>query len=84
MIIKAFEFTPETVTIAVGGTVRWISQDIANHQITTGVVDGNQLKPDGRVSSRLLFRGDEFTATFTTPGTYSYYCNVHPYMRGTM
>ncbi|MFQ5899738.1 MAG: plastocyanin/azurin family copper-binding protein [Candidatus Methylomirabilia bacterium] len=84
VVIKHFEFVPQTVTVAAGGTVRWISQDIANHQITTGVVDGKQLKPDGRVSSALLFRGDEFSATFTTAGTYPYYCAVHPFMRGTI
>ncbi|MFQ5827656.1 MAG: plastocyanin/azurin family copper-binding protein [Candidatus Methylomirabilia bacterium] len=84
MIIKNFEFVPQTVTIAAGGTVRWINKDVANHQVSTGIVEDDQPKPDGRVSSPLLFRGDKFTATFATPGEYAYYCSVHPFMRGTI
>lgn len=82
--IKNFEFAPPTATIAAGGTVRWINADVANHQISTGVVEGGRPKPDGRISSPLLFRGDEFIATFATPGDYPYYCGVHPFMRGTI
>lgn len=82
--IKNFEFIPATVTIAAGATVRWTNADVANHQITSGVVEGNQPRPDGRVSSPLLFRGDEFSITFRTPGEHPYYCGVHPFMRGTV
>ena len=82
--IKNFEFAPPTVSIAAGGTVRWINADVANHQISTGVAEGNRSRPDGRVSSPLLFRGDEFSATFPTPGEYPYYCRVHPFMRATI
>lgn len=80
--MKNFEFAPPTVSIPAGGTVRWINADVANHQISTGVVDGDGPKPDGRISSPLLFRGDEFTLTFATPSRYPYYCGVHPFMRG--
>lgn len=82
--IKNFEFAPPTVTVAAGGTVRWINADVANHQITTGVVEGDRPRPDGRISSPLLFRGDEFSATLAAPGEYPYYCGVHPFMRGTI
>ncbi len=82
--IKNFEFIPATATIEAGATVRWTNADVANHQITTGVVEGNQPRPDSRVSSPLLFRGDEFSTTFRTPGEYPYYCGVHPFMRGTI
>jgi plastocyanin len=82
--IKNFEFTPPTVTIAAGGTVRWINADVANHQISSGRVEGDRPLPGGRISSPLLFRGDEFTATLTAAGAYPYYCGVHPFMRGTI
>lgn len=82
--IKNFEFAPPTITVAAGGTVRWINMDVANHQITTGVVDRDRPRPDGRISSPLLFRGDEFSASFATPGEFPYYCGVHPFMRGTI
>ncbi len=82
--IKNFDFTPEVVTIAAGGAVRWINADVATHQITTGVVEADRPRPDGRISSPLLVRDDEITATFATPGTYPYYCGVHPFMHGTI
>ncbi len=82
--IKNFEFAPPAVTIAAGEPVRWVNADVANHQISTGVVDADRPRPDGRVSSPLLFRGDAFTAAFRTPGEYAYYCGVHPFMRGTI
>jgi plastocyanin len=55
---------------------------VANHRITSGVVEGSQPRPDGRISSSLLFRGDEFSATFPTTGEYPYFCGVHPFMHG--
>jgi plastocyanin len=82
--IKNFEFIPLAVTIAAGGIIRWTNADVANHQITTGVVEADRPRPDGRVSSPLLFRGDAFTATFRNPGEYPYYCGVHPFMRGSI
>ncbi len=82
--IKNFEFAPEVVTVVAGQVVRWANADVATHQITTGVVEGDRPRPDGRVSSPLLVRSDEFTAAFPAPGTYPYYCGVHPFMRGTI
>lgn len=80
--IKNFEFAPRTVTIAAGESVRWTNGDVANHQVSSGVVDGaDQPRPDGRISSPLLFRGDAFSVTFRTAGQYPYYCRVHPFMR---
>jgi plastocyanin len=85
VVIKNFEFTPLTVVIAAGETIRWTNMDVANHQITTGVVDGpSGPRPDGRVISPLFFRGDEFSATLRIPGRYQYYCRIHPFMRGTV
>ena len=82
--IKNFDFAPEVVTVVAGQVVRWANADVATHQITTGVVQEDRPRPDGRISSPLLVRGDEFTASFVTPGTYPYYCGVHPFMRGTI
>lgn len=80
--IKQFEFLPPTIVIGPGETVRWINEDVAVHQITTGKVEGAQRRPDGRFSSRRFVRGEDVTATFATAGTYPYYCGVHPFMRG--
>ncbi len=85
VVIKNFEFSPRTVMIAAGEAVRWTNMDVANHQITSGVADGrDRPRPDGRVVSPLLFRGEEFSATLPAPGEYRYFCRIHPFMRGTV
>lgn len=84
IVIKNFDFAPATLSVSSGATVRWENADVANHQVTSGAVDGNQPRPDGRVTSPLFFRGEAFVATFPGPGTYPYYCGVHPWMRGTI
>ena len=80
--VKNFDFSSRTVTIGRGRTIRWANEDVANHQISSGVVEGGRPKPDGHVSSPLLVRGDVFSATFPRAGEYPYYCGVHPFMRG--
>lgn len=71
--IKNYAFTPASLTIAAGTKVTWTNEDTAPHTVTvlTGPV---------KFASPTLHTGDSFTYTFTTPGTYSYYCAVHPDM----
>lgn len=82
--IRSMAFEPRVIYIEAGETVRWINADVANHQVSTGVVDGRRPRPDGRVSSPLLLRGDEAAATFREAGVYPYYCAVHPFMQGSV
>lgn len=82
--IKNFRFAPPEVTITRGQTLRWINADVANHQVSTGTVEADRPRPDGRLASPLLFRGDSFSAAFGVSGTYPYYCGVHPFMHGTI
>jgi len=71
--IQNFAFSPATLTIPAGTTVVWTNKDTAPHTVTvrSGPVT---------FSSPNLQQGDTFTYTFTQPGTYSYYCAVHPNM----
>ena len=71
--IKSYAFTPATLTIKAGTKVTWTNYDTAPHTVT---VDSGPVK----FNSPTLQKGDSFTYTFTTPGTYSYYCAVHPDM----
>ena len=71
--IKSYAFSPATLTIKAGTKVTWTNYDTAPHTVT---VDSGPVK----FSSPTLQKGDSFTYTFTTPGTYSYYCAVHPDM----
>jgi amicyanin len=72
--IENYAFAPSSITVDVGDTITWTNDDTAPHTITTS--SGPQT-----LSSPYLSKGQSWSFTFTTPGTYSYYCAVHPYMR---
>jgi plastocyanin len=71
--IDNFSFTPATLTIAVGATVNWTNHDDVPHTVTAD---------DKAFASKALDTDDAFSHTFTKPGTYSYFCAVHPHMTG--
>ncbi len=71
--IANFTFSPSTLTVPVGSTVTWINQDDIPHTVTS---------VDGVFKSAGLDTGDQFSYKFTKPGTYSYYCSIHPKMVG--
>lgn len=73
-------FIPYTVTIDVGGEVKWSNVDVAAHTVTSGVLaDGG---PDGIFDSGLFVPGAEFSHIFEEAGEYPYFCLVHPWMAG--
>lgn len=78
--IQDFQFSPPTITVPVGGTVTWTNQSPQNFHTTTSDVQGTTNSWD----SGLTNPGQTFSHTFTTPGTYTYHCNVHTFMRGTV
>jgi amicyanin len=71
--IANYAFAPAALTVKVGQTVTWTNEDSAPHTVT--VASGPQT-----FSSPELKKGDTYSFTFTRPGTYSYYCAVHPSM----
>jgi amicyanin len=71
--IDNFSFTPPTITVAAGTTVRWTNGDDIPHTV---VSDEKTFK------SKVLDTDQEFTFTFDKPGTYSYFCSIHPHMTG--
>ncbi len=72
--ISGFAFVPATVTVSAESTVTWINQDSVPHTVgsESDLFD---------TSSGLSIR-DSFSYTFTDRGTFSYYCTIHPYMKG--
>jgi plastocyanin len=73
--IENFTFNPATIEIAVGTTVTWTNNDPAPHTTTQ--------EPAGSgFQSGRLNTGDSFSHTFDTPGTYNYFCEFHPNMKG--
>jgi plastocyanin len=73
--IDNFVFTPQRVVVKAGTTVRWVNEDDIPHTVasSTKVFKSNALDTE-----------DKFSFTFTTPGTYEYFCSLHPHMTGTI
>lgn len=69
-----YAFAPASITVDEGDTITWTNQDTAPHTVTT--TSGPE-----RLSSPYLSKGQSWSYTFTAPGTYEYYCTVHPDMR---
>jgi plastocyanin len=70
--IDNFSFGPATITIRSGSTVTWTNSDDVPHVVTS---DDNKL-----FKSKALDTDDHFSFPFTKPGTYNYYCAIHPKM----
>ena len=68
-------FSPDTITVPVGTTVRWVNGGGHRHTVTSdqGLWDSGPLDPGGAYST-----------TFTRPGTFQYHCNFHRGMVGTV
>jgi plastocyanin len=72
--IDNFQFTPATLTVKAGTVVTWVNDDDVPHLIASA---------DGRFRpSTVLDTGQRFSVTFAKPGTYSYFCSLHPHMQG--
>lgn len=85
--MQLISFKPEALTVDAGTTVRWTQKDAGVHTVTSGTVEqaggGVAKAPDGRFDSGELATARTFTFTFDRPGTYPYFCSVHPAtMRG--
>ena len=70
--ILNYKFDPETLTVPVGTTITWVNHDEVPHTVASS---------DKRfTSSGPLDTGDSYSYKFTTPGTYTYFCTLHPFM----
>jgi plastocyanin len=74
--IKDFAFNPQTLTVKSGDKVTWINRDEEPHTV---VSVEKQFK-----KSSALDTDQTFTITAGAPGTYTYFCSVHPKMTGTI
>jgi 3',5'-cyclic-AMP phosphodiesterase len=74
--IDNFNFTPPVLTVKAGSKVTWINNDDVPHLI---VNVQNKFK-----QSPVLDTDQTFSTTLTRPGTYNYFCSLHPKMQGTI
>ena len=71
--IRAHAFSAPSVTVKARTTVTWINHDDDTHTVTS---TANAFRSPG------LDTNETFSFTFTQPGTYEYYCTLHPLMTG--
>ena len=83
--IQNFAFNPGTITVRVGQQVVWVNHDSAPHTTTSGSCSGGTCTPAPGWDSGTLNRGQSFAFTFTTAGTFTYFCRIHgASMQGTV
>ena len=73
--IDNFTFNPQQITVKAGATVTWVNHDDIPHTATSKT---------GVFKSKALDTDDKFSFTFATPGSYPYFCALHPHMTGTI
>jgi plastocyanin len=73
-------YIPGSIIIQTGDKVRWINSDVEVHAVTSGL-EGSA-DSGKQFDSGLLNANQTFEHTFNEPGTYNYYCTVHPIMTG--
>jgi plastocyanin len=69
--IDNFNFMPQDTTVAAGTTITWVNRDDVPHTVVS---------TNGKFKSKALDTDDKFAFTFSEPGTYEYFCSVHPKM----
>jgi plastocyanin len=70
--ISNFTFIPNVLEVTANTKVTWKNTDNVGHKIVS----------TNLFTSQILNQGDEFSYTFTTPGSYNYFCQIHPSMTG--
>ena len=71
--IDNFSFTPTTLTVKAGTQITWTNGDDIPHTVVSD---------DQSFKSKVLDTDEKFTFTASKPGTYSYFCSIHPKMTG--
>jgi plastocyanin len=73
-------FEPLTLNVPVGTTVTWKNSDSTLHTVTSG---SSESGTSGTIfDSSYVAAGKTFQHTFSSAGTFDYYCTLHPFMKG--
>lgn len=73
--ITGYAFSPQKLTVTVGTKLTWTNRDQEPHSV---------MEQDKKFHSAALDTDDSYSFTFTQPGTYHYFCTLHPQMTGTI
>lgn len=90
--LSSLMFNPSTSTVPVGTTITWRNDEPITHTVTSGRYEGvdkttglrSAQYPDGTFDAKLEGKGKTFSFTFTKPGSYTYYCDIHQGMNATI
>ena len=75
--ISGYAFHPAALTVTAGTTVTWTNTDQAPHDVTT-------TSAPVPIHGSRMEKGQSWSYTFSTPGTYAYICSIHPDMKATV
>lgn len=75
VLIQSMSFSPSSITITAGETVKWTNNDAMTHTVTSN---------DGLFESGDLANGSSFSKKFPDKGTFNYHCTYHVGMTGTV
>ena len=73
--IDNFSFAPKQISVPAGTTVTWTNNDDVPH---------NVVSTDRKFTSPVLDTDQRFSFTFKEPGSYPYFCKIHPVMTGSV
>ena len=73
VVVDNFSFAPALSSVPVGATVRWTNRDDVPHVI---------MSSEKKFKSPVLDTDQQFSHVFDAPGTYEYFCSLHPKMTG--
>jgi plastocyanin len=73
VMVENFSFQPGTLTVKAGTTVTWVNHDDEPHTVN----ENNKTFKSGTLDTDA-----KFSYKFTSPGSYSYFCSLHPRMTG--
>ena len=73
--ISNYAFSPATITINIGTSVKWTNKDSVTHTVTSDT---------GAFTSGNIATNGTYSYTFNVAGTYQYHCSIHQTMKGTI
>ena len=74
--VAGFAYDPDPIRVAPGTTVTWTNEDSAPHTVTAGTPG----EPGDAFDESLAGSGGTASITFDEPGTFAYFCRIHPTM----
>ena len=71
--IDNFSFGPTELAVTAGTTITWTNRDDIPHTVVS---------TEKVFKSKVLDTDEKYSFTFATPGTFQYFCSIHPKMTG--